>query len=405
MRTLFKTIIAGSMLLSASANAVTWNTDHGVINELTPDHIAFLNEHRSDQQSGVLGPFFWMRLSDGSYFSKMISTLRDEAINKDNAKEIIVNQIIEKEVEIIVEKVITETVTITEQVIVESGPVIEALENRRDQLIADLATANNDIAAKVATITQLNTTINNLRTQIDGLFTMDQVLAAVASANSALNQRIDQLELSLSRSNQTLASVRSTLARVNQFNLANIRSLQELYGALSTATDGIPVTSTVGAREAIRFLTARSTDLLTENARLIAAINAPIVTYSIAGDTDGSTPTVTQVQDYTIDNYGEIRYQDDGQTWSEYDTTNPLNVNKSSSNSNYAYIERNGVTSSIPSIPPITATYFFHIDSYNIVLGYINRMVDLAYSEGYNNGYEDGYADGFRDGVESVRVQ
>ena len=103
MRTLFKTIIAGSMLLSASANAVTWNTDHGVITELTPDHIAFLDEHRADQQSGNLGPFFWVRLSDGSYFSMLIHEVRDSMHQQLlEAKTIIVNKIIEKEVRIII---------------------------------------------------------------------------------------------------------------------------------------------------------------------------------------------------------------------------------------------------------------------------------------------------------------
>jgi len=357
---MIKTIIAATVASTISFSSFAADSshcnslDHGPQfnkTELSAFDKCWINTHKADENSGVDGNIFWVKVGD-DIVSMPVKKLAESG-SKNKIKETIKTMIVEKIIE------------------VESGSVIDALK----ATIEDLELAEADGLVRIA---QLMGDITRIESQLSTITANNSY--NIGTINDMLNDFNipSQLTKEAMRTEMIALSgrLRTDITTLGQ-QVATLRSDKATVEA--TLAD---VRSDLAASRAANLGFAQRLATLTRNHNRAYGIAEQIDSELAAGTLE----QYAALNPTTLDNY-DISGRSA--------TTGVDNVsNVYSTNGQYAFRIGNTEFISEPG-------------RWNTILNRASDLVEKAYDEGYQDGYEagynDGYADGFRDGVNSTQ--
>ena len=307
--------------------------------ELSEFQECWIDFHKADEAAGMIGSIFWARAGDG-FVSMPVAELR-EAGSKDAAKAVVLDAIVD-----------TAAIDALEG-------MLESVKARRDQLIADLATAEGDLAAKIEELSTANATIEALRNSVD----------SASTSEISVTRDGDSVSVAFADRNAIVTENDATVAQ-NARNELGLRSV-----TYNEARGRVIVTLNDGRQWSDR----------------------PVVDAVLdAGRRGASLSFMTGTFGFTT-----------GQQYADFISGNSDSYDAASPGHDEMYDARDirndfGFTHTYVYAPNIGSgrngfvSLGVQLSQANI--GDLNSALNTAFDQGYDSGYDEGYADGYRDG-------
>ena len=375
-------IVAAAMsavFMSGTANAQSFSESCGHLDnptrfnptELSAYQECWLDYHKPEEAAGVLGSVFYARAGE-EFVSMPVSELRS-AGSTEAAQAIVMGAIVDS------------------AALDAAEAALEDVKAERDQLILDLASADDDLAAKIEELRVANETIGALEAAIDGAGTAE--ISVIRNGTAVSIAFVDRA---------AIAAEGDATAYSNGFTDGGDETAANLLvtSVVVSRDGGVRVNTANGS-----FSFMRGADYVADsyNTAIAAARTAAHNGYTldVTGNTaaDAAFSGATATETLVGDEYDVVDADDN--VVATFATAGEARA-YAFHDPSYSVVGRSLDTWSA-TVNGSTITFADSLFESNLVAQAVEAAYNVGFDDGYDEGYADGYANGFTDGVNSVR--